>query len=158
MKYYQYILCICFVQCSLASFAQNNHTSVQDSIVLSEVTVLAERPLVVRKADRTGYLDGHVRRLDAAGVLFHPPVPRPQVGEHGHSGVMPIYPPGVYWQKNRYPPGVYWGPISDPWEDAKRGAAQSGAPLCFILPVPPLRGETGGIFPAASQCAWRTGG
>ena len=52
MKYYQYILCICFVQCSLASFAQNNHTSVQDSIVLSEVTVLAERPLVVRKADR----------------------------------------------------------------------------------------------------------
>jgi hypothetical protein len=34
------------------SFAQNNHTSMSDTIKLSEVFVLAERPFVQRKADR----------------------------------------------------------------------------------------------------------
>lgn len=52
MKKYLSILPFCFVQCTITSFAQNNHTSMPDAIKLPEVTVSAERPLVQRKADR----------------------------------------------------------------------------------------------------------
>jgi hypothetical protein len=52
MKKYLFCLSFCFLQCTLMSFAQNNHTSMSDTIKLSEVFVLAERPFVQRKADR----------------------------------------------------------------------------------------------------------
>ncbi len=52
MKKYLYILSFCFLQCVLTGFAQNKPTSMSDTINLSEVTVLAERPFVQYKADR----------------------------------------------------------------------------------------------------------
>lgn len=52
MKKYLYILCFYLVQSTLMSFAQGKHASMQDTIKLSDVTVMAERPLVQHKADR----------------------------------------------------------------------------------------------------------
>ena len=47
-------LCIffCFMQCTIIGFAQNEQTLKQDTIKLSDVIVLAERPLIQHKADR----------------------------------------------------------------------------------------------------------
>lgn len=47
-------LCIffCFMQCIIIGFAQNEQTLKQDTIKLSDVIVLAERPLIQHKADR----------------------------------------------------------------------------------------------------------
>lgn len=52
MKKYLYILCSCLVQSTLISFAQGKHSSMQDTIKLSDVTIMAEKNLVQRKADR----------------------------------------------------------------------------------------------------------
>lgn len=52
MKKYLYILPFFFLQCSQSGFAQGKYTSMQDTIKLSDVTVVAERPMVQRKADR----------------------------------------------------------------------------------------------------------
>ena len=52
MKKYLYILSLFFLQCQQSGFAQCKHTSMQDTIKLSDVTVVAERPMVQRKADR----------------------------------------------------------------------------------------------------------
>lgn len=52
MKKYLYILLFFFLQCQQSGFAQGKHTSMQDTIKLSDVTVVAERPMVQRKADR----------------------------------------------------------------------------------------------------------
>ena len=52
MKKYLYILCFYLAQSTLMSFAQGKHASMQDTIKLSAVTVMAERPLVQHKADR----------------------------------------------------------------------------------------------------------
>lgn len=52
MKKYLYILSLFFLQCQQSGFAQGKHTSMQDTIKLSDVTVVAERPMVQRKADR----------------------------------------------------------------------------------------------------------
>lgn len=47
-------LCIffCFMQCTIIGLAQNEQTLKQDTIKLSDVIVLAERPLIQHKADR----------------------------------------------------------------------------------------------------------
>lgn len=52
MKKYLCMLSFCFLQSAIPSFAQNKHISTSDSIGLSEVIVIAERPFVQRKADR----------------------------------------------------------------------------------------------------------
>lgn len=52
MKKYLCILSLFFLQCQQSGFAQGKHTSMQDTIKLSDVTVVAERPMVQRKADR----------------------------------------------------------------------------------------------------------
>ena len=52
MKKYLYILPFFFLQCQQSGFAQGKYTSMQDTIKLSDVTVVAERPMVQRKADR----------------------------------------------------------------------------------------------------------
>ena len=66
MKKYFYIFC--FLHCALTCFAQNKHTLMSDSIMLSEVTVLAERPFVQRKADRMIVSVEHSKLLKARSL------------------------------------------------------------------------------------------
>lgn len=68
MKKYLYILCWCFVQCTLTCFAQSNLMAASDTIKLSEVTVSAERPLVQRKADRMIVSVEHSKMLKARSL------------------------------------------------------------------------------------------
>lgn len=68
MKKYLYILSYCFLQCVLTSFAQNKPTSMSDTINLSEVTVLAERPFVQHKADRMIISVEHSKLLKARSL------------------------------------------------------------------------------------------
>ena len=68
MKKYLYILSFCFLQCVLTGFAQNKHTSISDTINLSEVTVLAERPFVQHKADRMIVSVEHSKLLKARSL------------------------------------------------------------------------------------------
>lgn len=48
----KYLCVLCFMQFIIMGFAQTKQTSIQDTIKISDVIVLAERPLVQRKADR----------------------------------------------------------------------------------------------------------
>ena len=68
MKKYLYILSFCFLQCALTAFAQNKHTSISDTINLSEVAVLAERPFVQHKADRMIVSVEHSKLLKARSL------------------------------------------------------------------------------------------
>ena len=68
MKKYLYILSFCFLQCVLTGFAQNKPTSMSDTINLSEVTVLAERPFVQYKADRMIVSVEHSKLLKARSL------------------------------------------------------------------------------------------
>ena len=68
MKKYLYILSFCFLQCALTGFAQNKHTSISDTINLSEVAVLAERPFVQHKADRMIVSVEHSKLLKARSL------------------------------------------------------------------------------------------
>ena len=68
MKKYLYILSFCFLQCVLTGFAQSKHTSISDTINLSEVTVLAERPFVQHKADRMIVSVEHSKLLKARSL------------------------------------------------------------------------------------------
>ncbi len=68
MKKYLYILFFCLLQCVLTGFAQNKHTAISDTINLSEVTVLAERPFVQRKADRMIVSVEHSKLLKARSL------------------------------------------------------------------------------------------
>lgn len=67
MKKYLYILC--FMQCTIMGFAQNEQTLIQDTIKLSDVTVLAERPLVQRKADRMIVSVEHSKMLKSRSLF-----------------------------------------------------------------------------------------
>lgn len=68
MKKYLYILSFCFLQCALTGFAQSKHTSISDTINLSEVTALAERPFVQHKADRMIVSVEHSKLLKARSL------------------------------------------------------------------------------------------
>jgi hypothetical protein len=52
MKRYLCILTLGYLLCTQTSYAQDNQTSISDTIDLPEVIVSADRPLVKRKADR----------------------------------------------------------------------------------------------------------
>ena len=68
MKKYLYILSFCFLQCALTGFAQNKHTPISDTINLSEVTALAERPFVQHKANRMIVSVEHSKLLKARSL------------------------------------------------------------------------------------------
>lgn len=69
MKKYLYILPFFFLQCQQSGFAQGKPTSMQDTIKLSDVTVVAERPMVQRKADRMIVSVEHSKLLKSKLVL-----------------------------------------------------------------------------------------